>query len=168
MRKGLGCRSPNTSYGRVGSSATWTSAKTPEDLVALRAPVFLNFPLLFFKLCSPAQELEMHKLLMSPQHIPLCPGPTFCREKKQINGNCIFLIIFNCSIFHHPKLNCKANFHTKYQIKLQAVTNHMIYIKPYIWGRLEINTFPNLTSCVREEGPAGSRDTLEGPVSQTL
>ena len=101
----------------------------------------------------------MHKLLMSLQHIPLYPGPTFYREKKQINGNCIFLIIFNCSIFHHPKLNCKANFHTKYQIKLQAVTNHMIYIKPYIWGRLEINTFPNLTSCVTDKGSAGSQDT---------
>jgi len=28
--------------------------------------------------------------------------------------------------------NSKANFDTKYQIKLQAVTNHMIYIKPYM------------------------------------
>jgi hypothetical protein len=54
------------------------------------------------------------------------------------------LIIFNSSIFHHPKLNCKANFHTKYQIKLQAVTNHMIYIKPYM-RKAEIRTFADMT-----------------------
>ena len=124
MQKGLSCRSRfirNLDFCQNSGGFGCTSSSC-----------FFKLPAPVFKLCSPAQELEMHKLLMSPQHIPLCPGPTFCREKKQISGNCIFLIIYNCSIFHHPKLNCKANFHTKYQIKLQAVTNHMIYIKPYI------------------------------------
>ena len=72
-----------------------------------------------------------------------CPST---KQNKQF-----LLIIFNSSIFHHPKLNCKANFHTKYQIKLQAVTNHMIYIKPYMRKAHEIRTFPKMTSCVTGE-----------------
>ena len=91
----------------------------------------------------------LHVMLLKQKKVHCLPHLLHfkCLPMKQ---KLFLLIIFNSSIFHHPKLNCKANFHTKYQIKLQAVTNHMIYIKPYMTKALEIRTIPNMANCVTE------------------
>ena len=81
----------------------------------------------------------LHVTLLKQKKVHCLPHlPYFkCLPMKQ---KLFLLIIFNSSIFHHPKLNCKANFDTKYQIKLQAsYKSHDIHKTIYDEGARDQN-----------------------------
>ena len=144
--------------GGVPLSASWTSAKNPEDLVEPRN-----------RKCTADQmylsKMDLFKLLNEfVQNIWFCPGIRNAPRTHLLHAACnafkaenclphllyfkclpmkqklFLLIIFNSSIFHHPKLNCKANFDTKYQIKLQAsYKSHDIHKTIYDEGARDQN-----------------------------